>query len=197
MSWQALVAGGKGIIFYSLFDVIRMDEISPFEDRWKEVIEFTDEIWKYKDVILSIDETNKIEYSKNYNIKFKQWKYNNSNYIVIINLEEKKEIFKIDLLDKYEINKEFGLGTFKENGTEIIFNLEPIDVIMMKFTGTKREDNPEEESNKSNILIIFLIILIIIIFIVVMFFIVKRYLMKKNMTNNYIDSVSKLMTDDN
>ena len=195
MSWQALVAGGKGIIFYSLFDIIRMDEISPYEERWKDVIEFTNEIWQYKDIILSIDEVNKIEYSQNDNVTFKQWKYNNSNYIVIVNLERNKERFKIDLLDKFEINKEFGLGTFKENGTEIIFNLEPLDVIIMQYTEIIKEYM--DHSNKSKILIIFFIIFIIIIFIVVVFFFVKRYFMKKDINKNYIDSVSKLMTDDN
>ena len=190
MSWQALVAGGKGIIFYSLFDLFRMDEISPFEDRWKDVIEFTDEIWKYKDAILSIDKVNKIEYSQNYNVIFKHWKYNKTNFIVIVNLERKKETFKIDLLDKCEIKKEFGLGTFKENGTEIIFNLEPIDVIMMKYIDTSKK-----QSNNSNILIIFLVIFFIIIFIAAMVFIFKRYFMKKYITKNFVDSVSELMDD--
>ena len=61
MSWQALVSGLKGLLFYSLYKIIKMDEITPFKDRWKDVIEFTDEIWKYKDIILSIDKVNKIE----------------------------------------------------------------------------------------------------------------------------------------
>ena len=32
---------------------------------------------------------------------------NKTNYIVIVNLERNKEIFKIDLLDKYKIIKKF------------------------------------------------------------------------------------------
>ena len=149
MSWQTLVAGGKGIIFYSFLDLFRMNEISPFENRWKDIIEFTNEIWKYKDVILSIDKVDEIEYNQNYNVKYKQWKYNNSYYVVFVNLERNEEICKINLLDKYEINKEFGLGTFKENGTEIILNLESIDVIMMKFTEIRKQysNNSEEEEN--------------------------------------------------
>ena len=108
MSWQGLVAGGKGILFYSLWEFVEQNKTTIVE-RWKEVIELTDEIWKYKDVILSIDKVNKIEYTNNYNVTFKQLKYNKTNYIVIVNLERRKEIFKIDLLDKYKIQKEFGL----------------------------------------------------------------------------------------
>ena len=137
---------------------------------------------------------NKIEYKKNNNVTFKQWKYNNSNYIAVVNLEREKEIFKIDLLDKFYIKKEFGLGTFKKNGTEIIFNLEPIDVIMIKYSKNFPEDS-SDSSDSNNLLIIFIIIIIVIIFIAILFFIVKKYLMRKNETNNFAESVSKSIND--
>ena len=191
MSWQGLVAGGKGLLFFSLWQVIEMDEITPFEKRWNDVIEFTDEIWKYKDVILSIDEVNKIEYENNYNVEFKQWKYNKTNYIVIVNLERKKEIFKINLLDKYNINKEFGLGKYKKNGTEIIFDLEPIDVIMITYS------KGSESKSNSNLLVIFLVIIIIIIVIGVLAFFTLKYLRNKYKTKSFVESVSKLMNDEN
>ena len=44
MSWQGFAAGGKGIIYYSLFDLYKMEYISPFEDKWKDVIEVIHEI---------------------------------------------------------------------------------------------------------------------------------------------------------
>ena len=114
MSWQALALGARGLIFYSLYEIIKVDKVTPIMERWKDIIEFTDQIWKYKDVILSIDKVNKIKYEQNNNVTFRQWKYNNSNYIVVNNLERKKDIFKIDLLDNYNIHKEFGLGNFKK-----------------------------------------------------------------------------------
>ena len=187
MSWQALVAGGKGLLFYSLWEFTEQNKTTIVE-RWKEVIEFTDEIWKYKDVILSIDKVNKIEYNKNYNVSFKQWKYNNINYIVIVNLEREKEVFKIDLLDNYKIHKEFGLGTFNKNGTELIFDLEPIDVIMITYS---------KNSKSFNLLAIFLIIIIIIIIIGVSAFFASKYLLNKFRTKVVVDSVAKLISDDN
>ena len=165
-----------------------MNKYTPFEKRWKEFIELTDEIWKYKDLILSIDKIDKIEYTYNYNVTFRQWKYNKTNYIVILNLENNTELFKINLLDKYKIEKEFGLGTFTINGTEIIFELEPIDVIMIKYS---------KNSKKSNLFIIILIVIIIIIIIAVLALISRKYLMNKYKTKSFNDSVSKLMKDDN
>ena len=52
MSWQELVLGAKGLMFYFIYEIIEMDKITPIKDRWKDINEFTDEIWKYKDVIL-------------------------------------------------------------------------------------------------------------------------------------------------
>ena len=48
MSWQGFVAGGKGIIYYSLFDIFKLEHITPFEDRWKDVINVTNEIGNIK-----------------------------------------------------------------------------------------------------------------------------------------------------
>ena len=186
MSWQNIVLGAKGLLFYSLYEIIKLNSTTPIEVRWKDIIEFTDEIWKYKDVILSIDKVNKIEYIENNNVVFKHWKYNNNNYIAIVNLETEKEIFIIDLLDKYNINKEFGLGTFEKNGTEIILNLEPIDVMMIKFS--------KNSSNSNNLLIAFLIIIIIIVFIALVVFFFRKLKIKYD-TKIFVDSVSKLMND--
>ena len=185
MSWQGLVAGAKGLLFYSLWEFIEQDK-SNVEERWKDVIKFTDEIWKYKDVILSIDKVDKIEYITNYNVSFRQWKYNKTNYIAIVNLERSKESFKINLLKDYRIKKEFGLGNYKKKGAELIFNLEPIDVIMISFS----------ENSKSNALVIFFVILIIIIIIAVIGFFLRKYLINIYKTKNFVDSVSKLMDDD-
>ena len=65
MTCQAFVAGAKGIFFYSIMEIIVMNRIkTPFESRWKDVIELTDEIWKNKDIILSIEKVHKLNLKK-------------------------------------------------------------------------------------------------------------------------------------
>ena len=147
----------------------------------------SNEIWKYKDAILSLDKVDKIEYTPNYNVSFRQWKYNKTNYMAIVNLERSKEIFKINLLENYEVKKELGLGKYKKNGNELIFYLEPIDVVMISFS--------KNNNSKSKGFVIFIIILIIIIIIGVIVFLARKYLLNKYKTINFIDSVSKLMGD--
>ena len=186
MSWQAFAAGGRGMLFYSLFDLFRMDNISSFEDRWKDVIEITEQIWKYKDMILSIEKVDKIEYDTNPNVTFKQWKYKNNNYIVVVNLERNDEIFKINLLKDYSINKEFGLGKIKKSGNIVTFSLKPIDVIMVKYNSKKN----------NNLVIIIIPIIVAIIILIIIGFFLRKYIMKKNKNDNFINTTSKLMNDE-
>ena len=177
MSWQGFVAGGKGMIFFSLFDLFIMNNTinhtQPFEERFRDVIEFTDQIWKYKDIILSVEKINEIKYKNNNNIVFKQWKYNDYNYLVIVNLERINEIFEIDLLNEYEVIKEFGLGNFKQNKNNIIVYLEPIDVFMIKYKLDKLDNS------HSSFLIIIIVLIILIAIAILTLFIVRRYFKKR------------------
>ena len=147
MAWQGFASGARGLLLYAFHSMYSVNNITPFEPRWNDVIEFTDEIWKYKDLFLSIETVDKIEYIKNEHVAFKQWKVNNSNYIAAINLERDNETFKVNLSNNYEINKEFGNGTFEKNGNEITFYLSPIDVILIKYISF---DNTQDGNNNNN-----------------------------------------------
>ena len=177
MTWQALVAGARGLIFYSILEIFSMSNITPFESRWKDIIELTDQIWEYKDMILSIEKVHQIEYTENNNVAFRQWKYNGHYYIVIVNLGRKKEILEINLLKRYNVIKEFGLGTFKQYKNNITFYIEPIDALMVKYD--------LEYSPISNLVIIFVLIFVIILSTIIIY-IIKRYF-KKDDTNKFND----------
>ena len=91
-------------------------------------------------------------------------------------------------MDDYKIHKKFGYGNYLKNGTELIFNLEPIDVIMITYS---------KSSKSSNLLVILSIIIIIIIIFGVSAFFSRKYLLNKSKTKIFVDSVSKLMGDNN
>ena len=55
MIWQALVSEAKGLLFYSIMEIYQMDKITPFETRWKDVIDLIVQILEYKDMILFIE----------------------------------------------------------------------------------------------------------------------------------------------
>ena len=135
-----------------------------------------------------MEEVDEIKYMNNTNVIFKQWKYNNINYIVVVNLVRNSENFEIDILDDCEINKDFGLGKLEKSGSKIIFELEPIDVIMIKYKISN--------SKKSNLYpIIICILAAIVAIILIIGFFVRKYHINKNKRNEFIDTNSKLMND--
>ena len=135
-------------------------------------------------MILSIEKVDKIEFKENNNVAFKQWKYNGYNYFVIANNVRGNEILEINLLKKYNIIKEFGLGSFKQNNNIITFYIKPIDVLMIKY----KLDN----SNNSSSIIIFIIIISIIIISIIIIYMVKKYC-KKVETKKFIDRIEPIM----
>ena len=168
-----------------------------------------------KNIILSIEKFNKIEAATHPNITFKQWKYNNDNYIVFVNLERNDEIFEINLLDEYEINIEFGLGSIQKNRTNVTLYLKPIDVIMIKYTNSNNDNSNNNNSNnnnsnnnndnskndnsnfnsKNNTFIIIISIIILIAIIIIIAFFIRRYIIKKEKNDNFINTTSELMDD--
>ena len=194
MAWQGLAAGARGILFYDFHHMFSANDVTPFEPRWKDVIEFTDEIWKYKDLFLSIEKVDTIEYIKNNNVVCKQWKVNNSNYIAVINLERDNETFKLNLSDKYEIYKELGNSTYEIKDKEITFNLSPIDVILIKYnsknntpdnTSDNTPDNtsdntPDNGNTKLLIIIISCSVVGAIILVIAIILIRRKCLLKRN-----------------
>ncbi|NOY82481.1 MAG: hypothetical protein GXP31_15895 [Kiritimatiellaeota bacterium] len=62
MAWQCIAAGANGLIFYSWFDLWRMDKLEspavrqPFIERWKDVTAMAAEIRRFFPVLLSADD---------------------------------------------------------------------------------------------------------------------------------------------
>ena len=56
MTWQCIAAGANGLIYYSWFDVRRMDKIDPFEERWAEIKTMAAEVKEFMPAILSVEE---------------------------------------------------------------------------------------------------------------------------------------------
>jgi hypothetical protein len=55
MAWSCIAAGANGLIFYSWFDLWKMDKTTPFEQRWKDVTAMAEEIRRWIPVLLSVE----------------------------------------------------------------------------------------------------------------------------------------------
>ena len=64
MAWQCIAAGANGLVFYSYFDLYKMDKEDPFEKRWKDVCAMGEDIKRYIPVMLSVDPVPQISWIK-------------------------------------------------------------------------------------------------------------------------------------
>lgn len=85
MAWQALVAGARGIFFYSFFD-LKKDAAKygvPFEDAFAEVCEVASEVKRFEDVLLSTESV-AIEADSPW-LGVRTWKLGGVVYLAIVN----------------------------------------------------------------------------------------------------------------
>ena len=85
MAWQALVAGAKGIFFYSFFD-LKKDAAKygvPFEEAFAEVCEVAEEIKRHEDVLLATESV-AVEADSPW-IGVRTWKRDGDVYLAIVN----------------------------------------------------------------------------------------------------------------
>lgn len=85
MAWQALVAGARGIFFYSFFD-LKKDAAKygvPFEDAFAEVCEVASEVKRFEDVLLSTESTEAEADSPWLGVR--TWKLGGVVYLAIVN----------------------------------------------------------------------------------------------------------------
>jgi len=87
MAYQCLVNGANGLIFYSFFDLKR--DPSGFESRWSDVKKLGNEIKGLTPVLLSSEDTPKVQ-SSTMNIHFSTKRLDDKIYIIAVNASDKE-----------------------------------------------------------------------------------------------------------
>lgn len=103
MSYLSLLAGAKGIIYYSLFDV---EKLPDSETRFKMLIETTNKIKKDYNIISSnLQPKNNYKIEADSKLYFTLKTYDNKDFLVVVNPTKSKLPIKISLLSTF-ISKE-------------------------------------------------------------------------------------------
>jgi hypothetical protein len=55
MAWMCITAGANGLIFYSFHDLIRAEDVTPLEVRWRDITQMAQEIKDLAPVLLSVE----------------------------------------------------------------------------------------------------------------------------------------------
>ncbi len=118
MAWQSICEGAKGIFFYSFFD-LKKDPDQPFVVQWNNLKEIAAEIYKYSQIVLSIDKVPNININSSQKPIWFHYLAKSKDGILYI--------FAVDDGDgkgniNFELNQEIKQITELNEGKQIYFN---------------------------------------------------------------------------
>lgn len=85
MAWQCIAAGANGLVFYSWFDLHKMNAVDPFEQRWGEVKSMAAEIDALIPVILSVEPVPTVVAEAPEGVAWRLARLENAVYLIAVN----------------------------------------------------------------------------------------------------------------
>jgi hypothetical protein len=134
MAWNCIAAGANGLVFYSYFDLYKMNERDPFEKRWADVCTMGEEIRRLIPVLLSVDPVIGISCIKPESVEMRNWSYQGKTYVLLVNggSEPAEAQLKIDQPVK-NLAIEFGTAPEKLKNGGFQFEIDPLKPVMIRF----------------------------------------------------------------
>lgn len=142
MAWQCIAGGANGLIFYSWFDLWRMDAgvqgpngliRDPFEARWKEVCQMGEEIKRLTPILLSIEPPRKVaRFDGPAGVAWRAWGKDGETWLAVAN--SAAEATKAELEFEAPIkaaHAEMGAPA-QTAGRTLRFDLGPLDARMVR-----------------------------------------------------------------
>ncbi len=134
MAWQCIAGGANGLIFYSFFDLYKMQKKNPVEKRWPEVCAMGGEIKRYIPVLLSVDPVPALSWIKPEQVEGRVWSYKGETYTLIVN--GGTDTVEASVLFDSPVGApavEFGCPPEKMESGAYRFTLEPLKPAMVRF----------------------------------------------------------------
>ncbi|MBR5840883.1 MAG: carbohydrate binding domain-containing protein [Victivallales bacterium] len=97
MSWQAIVNGANGLIYYSFFDLRKPMVKIPFEESFGRVCRVAAEIKPFIPVIMSIEPAPTAKLVKGDNVDIRIWNYEGATYLLAVNSEKEAVAAEVSL----------------------------------------------------------------------------------------------------
>jgi len=85
MAWQCIAGGANGLIFYSWFDLWKMNDVEPFEQRWAEVTAMAADIRRMIPVLLSVEPVPAVVVTGPAAVASRQWSLDGALYVLVVN----------------------------------------------------------------------------------------------------------------
>lgn len=134
MAWQCIAAGANGLVFYSFFDLHKMNERDPFEKRWAEVCEMAAEIKRFIPVMLSVEPAPALAVEAPAAVETRVWRRGREVYLLAVNGADEPVEAKVRLPASFNsVEPQFGPAPANDGKGGLTFKLTPLEPVMVRL----------------------------------------------------------------
>jgi hypothetical protein len=134
MAWQCIAGGANGLVFYSWFDVWKMKDTDPFEQRWADITSMAAEIKRLIPVLLSVETPPVLEVAAPAAVAWRGWRRGTDTYLLLVNSGSEPAEATITLPTTLTaVTGELGEGTGALDGRRLVLGLGPLEPRLLKL----------------------------------------------------------------
>jgi len=135
MAWQCIAAGANGLVFYSFFDLYKMNGRDPFEKRWAEVCAMAGEIKRYIPVILSDGPAPALTCEGPASVETRVWRFGPDLYLLAVNSGAEPAAATVSVEGTWHgVHAEFGAPPASKGGGRLVFAFAPLEPVLVRLT---------------------------------------------------------------
>lgn len=132
MTWQCIAAGANGLVYYSFFDLHKMNWRDPFDNRWRDMCAVATEVKEYIPVILSVEPTPQVTVNNPTAIETRLWRTGNKVYLLAVNGSTYNVDANLQLSEKFtKSTVAFGPPAVLTNGDSLKVTLSPLEPLLL------------------------------------------------------------------
>lgn len=142
-AWSSIVGGANGLIFYSWFDLWKMDKTvenggsalvrEPFEERWPEVKKMAAEVAEYFPILLAVETPLDVQKSENANVATRLYGCDGKTWALTVNASEEPQKVTLNAAGARFVELKLGGKIVSKNGGTVEIELAPLEPCFAVF----------------------------------------------------------------
>jgi len=145
MAWQAVCAGSQGVIWYAHFHLSKETASRPKEETFAEVVRVSEELRKYEDVIMSVEDAPDVRLSSDIEDRFASLvrRHDGKTYVFLVNMSKEKQNVNLYLDGASSVYGEYSKKNFAVgSGGKVTLSMDGLGVEILIVD---QDDQPSPE----------------------------------------------------